>query len=275
MTTPLIAQLKTVDTAALVRVRGLSKTFGPATVLSDIDFELAGGRVHSIIGPNGAGKTTLLNILSGLYQPTAGEVSIAGKRINGVPPHRLAWMGVSRTFQNLKICFNLSVLENVMLGRHLHLSNGLVAGILRTPAVRRADEEARSLAHELLAFAGVNAGVHAMPGNLSFGALKRLEIARALAAEPRLLLLDEPAAGLNPQETDQVRQLIERLPERSITVVLVEHDMKLVMAVSSNVVVLNYGRKIAQGAPSEISRNEDVVAAYLGTRRNREAQGTI
>ena len=260
---------------SMVSVKSLSKAFGAAVVLSDINFNLERGKVHSIIGPNGAGKTTLLNILSGLYRPSSGEVIIDGTHVNGFAPHRLAALGVSRTFQNLKVCFSLSLVENVMLGQHRHLPNGILAGILRSQATRRADERARAEATELLAFAGVPVDGALMPGMLSFGALKRLEIARALAGRPRLLLLDEPAAGLNPQETEEVKELIEKLARRSITVVLVEHDMKLVMAVSHNVVVLNYGRKIALGTPAEVSCNSDVITAYLGTRRVRDAQEAL
>ncbi len=258
----------TADMQPMVRVRGLSKNFGGADVLSDISFDFQRGQVHSIIGPNGAGKTTLLNVLTGLYTPSAGLVEVAGESTVGVPPHRLALRGVSRTFQNLKISFNMTVLENVLLGSHLHLRTGVIQGILRLPALRRGEVAAIDEARRLLAFAGVPADDGLMPSELSYGALKRLEIARALASKPQLILLDEPAAGLNPQETHEIKELVDKLGDASITVVLVEHDMKLVMGVSHNIVVINYGRKIAEGTPEQVSRDEEVIAAYLGVQRD-------
>jgi branched-chain amino acid transport system ATP-binding protein len=248
-----------------VRVQQLCKQFTGVPVLQDISFDLARGQVHSIIGPNGAGKTTLLNVLSGLYLPSSGRVLLQGRDIAGLQPHQLAAQGLSRTFQNLKIAFNLSALENVMLGRHLQLQRGLWAGILGAPRLRRQDDEARALAVELLDFVGVPSGADLMPGALSFGALKRLEIARALMSQPQVLLLDEPAAGLNPQETQDIQRLLQRLAQQALTVVLVEHDMKLVMSVSHNVVVINYGMKIAEGTPAHVSHHPEVVAAYLGS----------
>ncbi len=255
-----------------ITVKGLTKRFGGNTVLSDIEFALERGKVHSIIGPNGAGKTTLLNILSGLYEPTSGQVLIEGRDIAGVSPAKLAARGLSRTFQNLKICSSLSLVENVMLGRHLHLDAGIFSGILSLPGLRRRETAARERAVQLMRFVGVDAAPDAMPDALSFGALKRLEIARALAAQPSVLLLDEPAAGLNPQETDEIRHLIEALAQQAITVVLVEHDMKLVMGVSHHIVVINYGMKIAEGAPAHVARHPEVIAAYLGMQRDTPAE---
>lgn len=256
--------------ASIVEVDGLGKKFGGPPVLNDVSFKLQRGKVHSIIGPNGAGKTTLLNILTGIYKPTTGRVLVHGNDISALEPHQLAACGVSRTFQNLKVCFNMSVQENVLLGRHLHLQTGFLAGILRLPSMQKSEEEARTLARELLEFVGLHVDAAQRPDALSYGALKRLEIARALACDPQLLLLDEPAAGLNPQETMEIKKLIERLAEQAATVVLVEHDMKLVMAVSDNIVVMNYGQKIAEGSPETVAQNPEVIAAYLGAHGKEE-----
>jgi branched-chain amino acid transport system ATP-binding protein len=259
--------------ADIVRVEKLSKNFGGPNVLNDISFTLERGRVHSIIGPNGAGKTTLLNVLTGLYKPTMGRVLVQGGDIGALAPYQLAALGVSRTFQNLKVCFNMTVEENVLLGRHLQLNSGFWAGILRLPSLQNSEKAARAQARELLEFVGVKVDVTARPDALSYGALKRLEIARALACNPQLILLDEPAAGLNPQETLEIKGLIEQLAEQSITVVLVEHDMKLVMGVSDNIVVINYGQKIAEGTPDAVSSNPEVIAAYLGERGQEGTAG--
>ncbi|MDI1339616.1 ABC transporter ATP-binding protein [Polaromonas sp.] len=249
----------------IVRVQGLHKHFGGPAVLEDVSFSLCAGQVHSVIGPNGAGKTTLLNVLSGLYQPSAGEVFIAGRSLARLPPHHLAKLGVARTFQNLKIARNLTIEENVLLGAHARARAGIWAGIFRPPELVRRDSDLSVRARELLQMVGVEVDPQTMPDALSYGALKRLEIARALMAEPRLLLLDEPAAGLNQRETVEIGQLIKRLTEHNITVVLIEHDMKLVMGISDQVIVLNYGRKIAQGTPDFVVRDPEVVKAYLGT----------
>ncbi|MBK4739065.1 ABC transporter ATP-binding protein [Noviherbaspirillum pedocola] len=259
--------------ADIVRVEKLSKSFGGPNVLNDISFTLERGRVHSIIGPNGAGKTTLLNVLTGLYRPTMGRVLVQGGDIGALAPYQLAALGVSRTFQNLKVCFNMTVEENVLLGRHLQLNSGFWAGILRLPSLQKSEKAARAQARELLEFVGVKVDATTRPDALSYGALKRLEIARALACNPQLILLDEPAAGLNPQETLEIKGLIEQLAEQSITVVLVEHDMKLVMGVSDNIVVINYGQKIAEGSPDAVFRNPEVIAAYLGARGQEETAG--
>jgi branched-chain amino acid transport system ATP-binding protein len=218
-----------------------------------------------VIGPNGAGKTTLFNLITGVYTPTAGRIRLAGEDVTALPTAARAARGLQRTFQNLQIFFNMTAIENVMVGRHLHLKPRLLASLAHLPGVARADRAAAERAAELMRFVGLAAWLDAEADAMPYGALKRLEIARALAAEPRLLLLDEPAAGLNPVETAEIDELIKKIAEAGTTVVLVEHDMKLVMGVSDHILVLDYGRKLAEGTAEEVRANPDVIRAYLGT----------
>ncbi len=248
----------------LLRVEGLGKAFGGVRAIEDLSFSLAPGMVHSIIGPNGAGKTTLLNLLTGVYAPTAGSIRLDGRELTGRAPHVYAAAGVARTFQNLQVFFNMSALENVMAGRYLHERCGLAAALFRFPAQARAERACRDAAAELLAFVGLAEYRGARADALPYGALKRLEVARALATQPRLLLLDEPAAGLNPTETRDFDTLIGAISARGVTVVLVEHNMRLVMGVSDHILVLDYGRKLAEGNAREIREDPRVVEAYLG-----------
>ncbi|HZM32977.1 MAG TPA: ABC transporter ATP-binding protein [Burkholderiales bacterium] len=248
----------------MLRAEKLSKHFGGVHALEGVSFEVAAGRVHSIIGPNGAGKTTLLNLLSGIYRPDQGKVFLGNESLTGKPQHRFAAAGIGRTFQNLQIFFNMSALENVMAGAWLHEACGLAAAALRLPRLARAEAEARRAARELLDYVGVGRWADSPSTGMPYGALKRLEIARALAARPKLLLLDEPAAGLNPTETREIDVLIRRIAEGGVTVVLVEHDMKLVMEVSDRVLVLDHGRRLAEGEPHAVSHDARVIEAYLG-----------
>ncbi len=256
--------------SALLSVKNLSKEFGGVHAVEDLSFEVEKGRIHSIIGPNGAGKTTLFNLITGLYQPSAGSVHLNGRSLAGHKPHELAPLGMCRTFQNLQICMNMSALENVMLGRHRHLGQGTLASLLKLPALRRGDRECRQQCAELMEFVGCGQYLNHHASAMPYGALKRLEIARALASEPDILLLDEPAAGLNRTETDALRAVIRKIADKGITVVLVEHDMKLVMSISDQVLVLCYGRQLADGTPDEIRANPDVIDAYLGSRKPEE-----
>lgn len=248
----------------LLEASGLTKSFGGVTAIADLDFQVPAGLVYAVIGPNGAGKTTLFNLLSGIYRPDEGRLRFAGEDLGGRQPYQIARLGLARTFQNLQIFFNLSVLENVMVGAHARGCQGMVAALLRTPAMRREERQIRAWAWEALDFCGLGELAARPASALPYGALKRLEVARALAAQPRLLLMDEPAAGLNDTETLAMRALIGRLRDRGITVLLVEHHMGLVMRVSDRILVLDYGSRLAEGTPAEIRANPQVIAAYLG-----------
>jgi branched-chain amino acid transport system ATP-binding protein len=254
-------------------VEHLSVAFGGVRAIDDVSLTVAPGLVFSIIGPNGAGKTTLFNVISGLYQPEWGRVRLAGEDVTALAPEDLARRGLSRTFQNLQIFFRMSVLENVMVGRHRHETTGMFADLFHLPAVGRQNRITREAAAAALERVGLAAAADRPAGSLSFGDLKRLELSRALASEPKLLLLDEPAAGCNAVETAGIAAIIRRLGRDGITVVLVEHDMRLVMNVSDRIHVLANGRTLAEGAGGEVRTNPAVIAAYLGIRGAEEAVG--
>jgi branched-chain amino acid transport system ATP-binding protein len=254
----------------LLQIEDLRVNYGHIQALKGISLQVAEREVVAILGANGAGKTTLFNLITGLYQPSAGTVHLNGRSLAGHKPHELAPLGMCRTFQNLQICMNMGALENVMLGRHRHLSQGTLASLLKLPALRRGDRHCREQCAELMAFVGCGQYLNRHASAMPYGALKRLEIARALASEPDILLLDEPAAGLNRTETDALREVIRKIADQGITVVLVEHDMKLVMSVSDQVLVLCYGRKLADGTPEQIRANPEVIDAYLGNRKTKK-----
>lgn len=249
---------------ALLEARDLSIQFGGVKAVQNVSFQIDPGIVYAVIGPNGAGKTTLFNLITGIYQPTAGSILLDGHPIQGKAPEVLAQRGLARTFQNLQVCLNMSAIENVMLGAHLRLDRNLFKAALRWPALKAQDHALVGEAIELMRFVGLEPYTSARADSMSYGALKRLEIARALAMRPRVLFLDEPAAGLNPKETLEVDALIRKVADTGVTVVLVEHDMKMVMNLSDRILVLDYGRKLAEGTATEVRRNPDVIAAYLG-----------
>jgi branched-chain amino acid transport system ATP-binding protein len=256
---------------SLLEVHDITRTFGGICALDSLSFSVEAGAIYSVIGPNGAGKTTLFNLITGVYKPTAGRIVFDDRDVTGMAPSIRAVRGMSRTFQNLQIFFNMTVRENVMVGRHRHLDSRVVPALFRLPGLARADNKAWEEVGEILDFVGLGEYLNSDSDRLPYGALKRLEIARALATEPKMLLLDEPAAGLNQSETREVDALIGKIAARGVTILLVEHDMKLVMDVSDHILVLDSGRKLAEGTAAEVRANPDVVAAYLG----RSATGGV
>ncbi len=259
----------------ILEAERLSMAFGGVRAVDEVSLEIDAGQVFSIIGPNGAGKTTLFNLFSGLYVPQSGCVRFFGADVTGLAPNRLADRGLSRTFQNLQIFFRMTALENVMVGRHRHETTGILADLLHLPSVGRQNESTRAAALASLARVGLAVDAERPAGSLAYGALKRLEIARALASEPKALLLDEPAAGCNPVETRELERVIRSIVKDGITVVLVEHDMRLVMNVSDRIHVLANGRTLAEGTAAEVRSNPAVVDAYLGIHGSREAARAV
>jgi branched-chain amino acid transport system ATP-binding protein len=255
----------------VLSAEGIGIAFGGLRALDGVGFTARTGEILAVIGPNGAGKTTLFNIVTGLYRAGAGRVTLDGEDVTEAPPHRLAARGLSRTFQNLQIFFRMTAVENVMAGRHLQERSGLLADLFRLPRTRRENATTREAAMALLEQVGLAQHADTPAGSLPYGALKRLEIARALATNPRVLMLDEPAAGCNPVETEEIDHLIAEVAARGVAVVLIEHDMKLVMRISRHVVVLNQGRMLAEGTPEEVRSNPEVIAAYLGSHGAKEA----
>jgi branched-chain amino acid transport system ATP-binding protein len=256
---------------ALLELTGVRKTFGGLVAVNDLSFSIEAGGIVAMIGPNGAGKSTVFNLITGVYKPTSGSIVFDGRPLGALKTDRITALGIARTFQNIRLFAFMSALDNVMTGEHTRMHASMFDSLLHTPRQRREERRVRERARELLRFAGLEREMFSDARNLAYGGQRRLEIARALASEPKLLLLDEPAAGMNPREKDDLVELIGRIRDSGVTVFLIEHDMNLVMRISERITVLDHGEKIAEGEPNAVRSNEQVIEAYLG--RDASAPG--
>jgi branched-chain amino acid transport system ATP-binding protein len=252
----------------VLRINRISKNFGGLAALTDVSFSIQKGEIFGLIGPNGAGKTTMFNVITAMFAPSSGEVILQDERINGLKPYQITEKGICRTFQNIRLFPQMTALENVMIGEHCRGNAGVWSSVFRTKKQRQEEDRIRQKAEDLLDTVGLSNYGDTISENLSYGQQRRLEIARAMASDPKLLLLDEPAAGMNESETEDLFRLIKKIQQLGMTVLLIEHDMPLIMKICDRIAVLNFGKKIAEGTPKEIQNNPDVIEAYLGAEED-------
>lgn len=252
----------------VLELKNITKNFGGISALTDVSFKINKGEIFGLIGPNGAGKTTMFNVITNMFLPTSGEINFLGEKISGIKPHKITDKGICRTFQNIRLFSQMTVLENVLVGGHCRSKSGVFSSVFRTKSQRNEEQSTHKVATDLLQLVGLSSYEDVIAENLAYGQQRRLEIARALASNPSLLLLDEPAAGMNETETENLFDLIKQVQQRGVTVLVIEHDMPFVMKLCDRIAVLNFGKKLAEGTPQEIQNNQEVIEAYLGSEED-------